>query len=81
MYKNELIQKLSESLNQSVNERTDLLERIDHFKEEISQLQEQLQETTKMVVNHKCGPTEVPENFENVKIVDLVEAPDVSILI
>lgn len=55
VYKNDLIQELSESLNQSVMERKDLLEQIDQLKEKITQLQEQLQETTKMVIEHKCN--------------------------
>lgn len=70
---------MSESLNQSVMERKDLLEQIDHFKDEISQLQEQLQETTQMVVNHKCIPTDDADNCDNVKIIQLSEAPDVNI--
>lgn len=54
-------------------ERKDLIEQIDHFKEEITQLQEQLQDTTKMVLNHKCVSVQVmdavdhgkgPEGFE-----------------
>lgn len=54
IYKNDLIKQLSESLDQSVNERKELLQQVDVFKEEISQLQEQLQETTRMVNEHKC---------------------------
>lgn len=54
IYKNDLIQQLSESLDQSVTERRELLNQVDIFKEEISQLQKQLQETTRMVNDHKC---------------------------
>lgn len=78
IYKNELIQKLSESLNQSVMERKDLLEQIDHFKEQVTQLQEQLQKTTKMVVNHKCMPTDVVDKFDNLKLIELSEGSKVS---
>lgn len=81
IYKNELIQKLSESLNQSVMERKDLLEQIDNFKEEVTKLQEQLQETTKMVVNHKCMPSDVVDKFANLKLTELSEAPKVSVLV
>lgn len=79
IYKNDLIQKLSESLNQSVMERKDLLEQIDHFKEEVTQLQEQLQETTKMVVSHECIPTDKVDKIDNLKLIELSEAPKVSI--
>ncbi|KAJ8915115.1 hypothetical protein NQ315_000367, partial [Exocentrus adspersus] len=54
IYKNDLIQQLSESLDQSVNERRELLKQVDVFKEEISQLQKQLQDATRMVNEHKC---------------------------
>ncbi|KAJ8933982.1 hypothetical protein NQ314_013662 [Rhamnusium bicolor] len=55
IYKNDLIQQLSESLDQSVSERKELLKQVDYFKDEIAQLQMQLQETTKMVNEHKCS--------------------------
>lgn len=80
IYKNDLIQKLSESLNQSIMERKDLLEQIDHFKEEITQLQEQLQETTKMVVDHKCTPTKPVDTVDNIKLIEMSEIPYVSTL-
>lgn len=57
-------------------ERKDLLEQIDHFKEEIMQLQEQLQETTKMVEDHKCISVDHVDASNGVKILDLT--PDVS---
>lgn len=81
IYKNELIQKLSESLNQSVMERKDLLEQIDNFKEEVTKLQEQLQETTKMVVNHECMPSDVVDKFANLKLTELSEASKVSVCV
>ncbi|XP_049819038.1 centromere-associated protein E-like isoform X3 [Aethina tumida] len=52
--KNDLIQQLTESLDQSVVERKLLLSQIENFKDEIAQLQIQLQETTEMVKNHSC---------------------------
>ncbi|KAG5898706.1 hypothetical protein JTB14_030655 [Gonioctena quinquepunctata] len=54
IYKNDLIQQLTESLDQSVKERKDLLIQIDGFKDEILELHRQLQDTTKMVQLHQC---------------------------
>ncbi|KAJ8981747.1 hypothetical protein NQ317_004927 [Molorchus minor] len=54
IYKNDLIQQLSESLDQSIGERKELLKQVDCFKDEIDLLQKQLQETAKMVNEHKC---------------------------
>lgn len=58
-------------------ERKDLMGQIDHFKEEITQLQEQLQETTNMVVQHKCMPVNELDTTDNVKN---VTTADVSLL-
>ncbi|XP_023019917.2 pericentrin-like protein isoform X8 [Leptinotarsa decemlineata] len=55
VYKNDLIQQLTESLDQSVTERKELLMQIDRFKDEIMELQKQLQDTTAMVKKHQCG--------------------------
>lgn len=78
IYKNDLIQKLSDSLNQSVIERKDLLEQIDQFKEEVTQLQEQLQQTTKMVVEHECIPSEVIGTMDKQKVTNFTEPLNIS---
>ncbi|XP_050311521.1 centrosomal protein of 290 kDa-like isoform X2 [Anthonomus grandis grandis] len=54
IYKNDLIQKLSESLDQAANERKELLAQVETFKEEIAQLQNTVRETSKMVEEHQC---------------------------
>lgn len=75
IYKNDLIKQLSESLDQSVNERKELLQQVDVFKEEISQLQKQLQDTTKMVNDHKC----IKETKENTASTSKEQASKVSV--
>ncbi|XP_030751546.1 interaptin-like [Sitophilus oryzae] len=55
IYKNDLIQQLSESLDQSVTERKELLNQVESFKEEIAQLQSKLHETAIMVKEHQCA--------------------------
>ncbi|XP_066145166.1 putative leucine-rich repeat-containing protein DDB_G0290503 isoform X1 [Euwallacea fornicatus] len=66
IYKDDLIQQLSESLNQSVIERKELLAQVEDFKNQIAQLQQNLQETTQMVKDHDCSlaksDIEVPDN-------------------
>ncbi|VEN34273.1 unnamed protein product [Callosobruchus maculatus] len=54
VYKNDLIAQLTESLDQSVAERRELLNQICIFKEEIASLKNQVQEATKLVAQHKC---------------------------
>nr|CAH7720570.1 unnamed protein product [Callosobruchus chinensis] len=54
VYKNDLIAQLTESLDQSVAERRELLNQITIFKEEIASLKNQVQEATKLVAQHKC---------------------------
>ncbi|CAH1963297.1 unnamed protein product [Acanthoscelides obtectus] len=54
VYKNDLIAQLTESLDQSVAERKELLNQIYIFKEEIASLKNQVQEATQMVAQHKC---------------------------
>ncbi|CAG9773315.1 unnamed protein product [Ceutorhynchus assimilis] len=84
--KNDQIQKLSESLDQTLSEKKELLNEVNGFKEEIAQLQQQLQETAKMVENHQCvvaQQNEVPEivpeleveclDVEKQKLSELVE--------
>ncbi|XP_048520137.1 A-kinase anchor protein 9 isoform X2 [Dendroctonus ponderosae] len=56
LYKNDLIQQLSESLDQSVTERKQLLIQLDNFKEQVAQLQEKVIETYKSVEEHTCVP-------------------------
>ncbi|XP_076270535.1 uncharacterized protein LOC143202700 isoform X3 [Rhynchophorus ferrugineus] len=60
IYKNDLIQQLSESLDQSVFERKELLAQVENFKDEIAQLQIKLQETSIMVKEHQCTPVKSP---------------------
>lgn len=65
-YKNDLIQQLSESLRQSVTQQKELNEQVENFKEQITQLQLQLQETSKMMENHQCAlPKSVPDTCSN----------------
>lgn len=67
LYKNDLIQQLSESLDQSVTERQQLLIQLDNFKEQVAQLQQKVIETSKMVEEHKCAQAESeiqPQNKE-----------------
>ncbi|CAH1116029.1 unnamed protein product [Phaedon cochleariae] len=54
VYKNDLIEQLTESLDQSVTERKDLLSQISQFKEMIENLEDQLQKTRKIVEAHQC---------------------------
>ncbi|XP_018561840.1 centromere-associated protein E isoform X3 [Anoplophora glabripennis] len=75
IYKNDLIQQLSESLDQSVNERKELLKQVDIFKEEISQLQKQLQDTTRMVNDHKCVK-ETKEETDYTSAVQVIKEDD-----
>ncbi|CAH0564692.1 unnamed protein product [Brassicogethes aeneus] len=65
LYKNDLIQQLSESLDQSVLERKLLLAQIDSFKDEIAQLQGQLEVTTEMVKSHQCSNNKKTEINED----------------
>ncbi|XP_030754420.1 A-kinase anchor protein 9-like isoform X3 [Sitophilus oryzae] len=71
IYKNDLIQQLSESLDQSVSERKELLNQVELFKEEIAQLQTKLQETAIMVKEHQCA---VPQS-DKIDKTDNVTAP------
>lgn len=64
--KNDLIQQLSESLRQSVTHQKELNEQVANFKEQITQLQLQLQETSKMMEDHQCAlPQIVPDSCSN----------------
>lgn len=79
IYKNDLIQKLSESLDQSVTERKELLMQIDRFKDDITQLQIQLQETSKMVDQHECDRSKKDylEDLAENELNDTLEDPKV----
>ncbi|RZC43306.1 myosin-9-like, partial [Asbolus verrucosus] len=51
-HKDEQIEKLTTSLQQSILNREEMKQ---HFKNEIGQLQEQLETTSKLLKEHKCG--------------------------
>lgn len=71
LLKNELIHQLSESLDQSVAERRNLLNQICLFKEEIAVLKEKLEDTTKMMSGRKYQtPVKDIEVAKNVREID-----------
>lgn len=55
IHKDEQIEKLTNSLQQSILNREEMKQ---HFKTEISQLQEQLEKTSNLLKEHKCAKTE-----------------------
>lgn len=63
-HRDDLIQQLTESLQQSLIHREDLQRQGEKFANEIIELQQKLTETTAIVKNHKCHNESETENKE-----------------
>lgn len=72
-HRDDLIQQLTESLQQSLIHREDLQRQGEKFANEIIVLQEKLSETTAIVKNHKCH--NVSEEDENKQLNSLSDVP------
>lgn len=63
-HRDDLIQQLTESLQQSLINREDLQRQCEKFATEIIELQKKLTETTEIVKNHKCHIKETETTIE-----------------
>lgn len=78
-HRDDLIQQLTESLQQSLVHREELQKQGERFAAEIIELQSKLVETTEVIKEHKCAATyEVTDNSEsekNTQLTSLSEVP------